>query len=80
MRGIYNRTVNVLTGKKSKFASPMNLIIGFILSLFFSFITYLYFEKKYKKKEKNPIIPSIIVGLFIMLMYNMLTRPIGITF
>jgi|TARA_B110000967_G_C18532441_1_gene386569 multisubunit Na+/H+ antiporter MnhE subunit len=80
MHGIYNRTVNVLTGKKSKFTSPMNLIIGFILSLFFSFITYLYFEKKYKKKENNPIIPSIIVGLFTMLMYNMLTRPIGITF
>lgn len=79
MPGIYNRTVNVLTGKESKFASPMNIIIGLILSLIFSYITYMYLDKEYKKRGESPIIPSIIVGLFTMLMYNMLTRPIGIT-
>ena len=79
MPGIYKRTANVLTGKESKFASPMNLIFGFILSLIFSFITYTYLDKDDKKKGKSPIIPSIGVGILTMLMYNMLTRPSGIT-
>ena len=85
MPEIFKRTANVLTGKESKFASrippPMNLIIGFILSLIFSFITYTYLDKDDKKKGKSPIIPSIGVGILTMLMYNTSpTRPTLIFF
>ena len=75
-------TVSVLSGKKSKFASPLHIGIGLFLSFVTGYMTYLYVQKKNKEEgqEIYGLKYPITSGLLVMICYNMITREAGITF
>jgi multisubunit Na+/H+ antiporter MnhE subunit len=76
---IFQRTANVLTGKKSKFASSSNLLIGLILSLFIGYLTHNFYNKN-DKTNRPDIFPAMGAFIATMIIFNMLTREAGITF
>jgi phage gp36-like protein len=79
---IINRTINVLTGKKSKFSSPLNVVVSIVLGSIVGIGVYYLSKEKMednKNREKISLMYGILSAFITMLFYNMVTREAGIT-
>ena len=74
---IKKNTIDVLSGKKSKWSSTSCIILALLTSFIISMI---YYNKNYDENNgKNPIFKSGILFIIIFITINMLTRNVGIT-
>ena len=74
---IIKNTIDILSGKKSKWSSTSCIILALITSFIISMI---YYNKNYDKNSgKNPIFKSGILFFLVFIIINMLTRSASIT-
>jgi hypothetical protein len=74
---IIKNTIDILSGKKSKWSSTSCIILALITSFIISII---YYNKNYdENNDKNPIFKSSILFFLVFITINMLTRNAGIT-
>lgn len=74
---IIKNTIDILSGKKSKWSSTSCIILALITS---SIISIIYYNKNYNENsDKNPIFKSGILFFLVFIIINMLTRNAGIT-
>ena len=74
---IIKNTIDILSGKKSKWSSTSCIILALITS---SIISMIYYNENYDdSNDKNPIFKSGILFFLVFITINMLTRNTGIT-
>lgn len=74
---IKKNTIDILSGKKSKWSSPSCIIFALLTSFIISMI---YYNKNYNENsDKNLIFKSGILFILIFIIINMVTRDVGIS-